>query len=80
MIKGEFQSSELNAYGKEKAADIREAFSECLTRVQCCIGDSRERSIVVTKLQEACMFAIRAISVQAEYQQKLPQTELPVIK
>ncbi len=71
-IKGEFQGHELNEHGKAKVDDIREAFSECLSRVQACVGDCRERSIVVTKMQEACMFAIRAVSVQAEYQRKAP--------
>lgn len=59
----EFRSHELNDLGRSKLKAIREAMSAALQVVEACIPTpSRERSIVVTKLQEANMFAARGVA------------------
>lgn len=65
----EFRTHNLNDAGAEKTEEIRKAFSELLANVERIVpAPSRERSLVATKLQEACMFAVRAVSVLPENQ------------
>ncbi len=61
MIK-EFQAVAMNDAAVEKCRTIREAFSTALESVTAQLGPGRELSIVTTKLQEACMWAIRGLS------------------
>ncbi len=62
----EFKTHRLNELGMEKSVAIRTAMSAALQVVENCLPQpSRERSIVVTKLQEASMFAILAVSMDA---------------
>lgn len=66
-MKPEFQVHKLNSRGLDKATQLAEAFSELLVKVEAVIpSSSRERSLVITKLQEACFFAKRAIAVELE--------------
>lgn len=69
-IKDEFRVHLLNEQGLAKAAKLAEAFSQFLETVDGLIPQSRERSIFVTKLQEASFFAKRALAVVPENQQQ----------
>lgn len=48
-----------------KTVPIAESFTTLLNTVEQHIPNSRERSLVVTKLQEACYFAMVGISKTA---------------
>ncbi len=47
----------------EKCRVIREAFSEALAAVRQHVKPGRELALVTTKLQEACMWAIRGVAM-----------------
>jgi hypothetical protein len=47
----------------QKTERVRLAFSDCLSAVEAELPASRERSLVLTGMQEACMWAIRGIAV-----------------
>ena len=66
MIKPEFQAVAMNDAAVNKCRDIREAFSTALDDVTAQLGPSRELSIVTTKMQEACMWAIRGLAQKPE--------------
>ena len=51
-----------NENTKEKIADTREEFTKVTTFVLEKLNDSREKSLVLTKLEEACMWAINSIT------------------
>ena len=60
----EFKVHLLNDEGIAKATALSKAFDDLLTAVNTHAPmPSRERSLVVTKLQEACFWAKRAIAV-----------------
>lgn len=65
MIK-EFQAVAMNDTAVAKCRMIREAFSTALDSVTAQLGPGRELSIVTTKMQEACMWAIRGLSQKPE--------------
>lgn len=68
-IRKEFTAHELNETGVARVADVRKLFSVHLNNLSSVVGEGgREMSIVKTKLEEACMFAIRAVAVQPENQ------------
>ena len=67
-MRGEFQVHRLNERGMKIATSIAEAFSQLLDAVDAQVPSGRDRSLVVTKLQEACFFAKRAIAVAPENQ------------
>ena len=66
MIRPEFQAIAMNDVAVEKCRVIREAFSTALDAVTAQLGPSRELSIVTTKMQEACMWAIRGLAQKPE--------------
>lgn len=68
IIRPEFQYHELNQAGIEACGILRAAFTELLTTVEATIPAGRERSLVVTKLQEACTWAVRAAAIQPQNQ------------
>lgn len=47
---------------QEKIANTRDAFTDITTYVLENLKDSREKSLVLTKLEEACMWAIKGIT------------------
>lgn len=47
---------------KEKIDNTREAFTKVTTYVLENLKDSRERSLTLTKIEEACMWAIKGIT------------------
>lgn len=58
----------LNAQGLEKSQRLRAAFSALLCEVEALLPAGRELAIVRTKLEEACMFAVRGVAVATESQ------------
>lgn len=65
-IRPEFQAVAMNNAAVDKCRVIREAFSTALDAVTAQLGPSRELSIVTTKMQEACMWAIRGLAQKPE--------------
>ena len=65
-IRTEFQTIAMNDSAVDKCRVIREAFSTALESVSTQLGPSRELSIVTTKMQEACMWAIRGLAQKPE--------------
>lgn len=66
----EFKKHTLNAAGVEKTELAAGIFSDCLNSLDVLLpGQSREKALVVTKLQEACFFAKRALAIQPENQE-----------
>ena len=65
-IRTEFQAIAMNDAAVDKCRVIREAFSTALDSVTAQLGPSRELSIVTTKMQEACMWAIRGLAQKPE--------------
>lgn len=65
-----FEVHLLNNQGIRKAAAIAMAFDDLLSELSLHCPESREFSIVKTKLEEAAFFAKKAMSVQAENQRE----------
>jgi hypothetical protein len=72
-MRDEFKVHQLNDQGLKKATDLGEVFSQMLDAIEALIPQGRERSIVITKLQEASFFAKRAIALD-------PANQGPVTK
>lgn len=69
MISSLFQFHILNDEGRLKAQSIAHVFNDLLVKLQPLIPlSSRETSIVRTKLEEACFYAKKAMSVSPENQ------------
>lgn len=64
MIRPEFKYHQLNDAGLEVCSKIREGFTSLLNLVEATVPAGRERSLVVTKLQEACNWAVRGAAAQ----------------
>lgn len=60
MIRNEFEYKKLNEQGAQATTTIREGFSELLDIVEKLTPSGRSRALAVTKLQEACAWAVRA--------------------
>lgn len=67
-IRSEFQVHMLNDRGVELANAIAEVFSSALDTLDKIVPPGRERSLVVTKLQEAAFWAKRGVAVNPELQ------------
>lgn len=67
-MRDEFQVHMLNDEGIRTAKILGEAFSDLLDKIDQHIPPGRERSLVVTKLQEASFFAKRAVAVDPKNQ------------
>lgn len=61
-MRKEFQVHMLNEAGKINAKYIAEVFSNTLDGLATVCPDSREFSIVKTKMEEACFFAKKAMA------------------
>lgn len=68
-IRQEFAVHRLNSLGMTRAEAIAEEFSRLMTALDTLCPASREKSLVVTKLQEAAFWAKRAIAVIPENQE-----------
>lgn len=67
-----FDSHKLNGRGLQTVAVVREIFTKTLADLDEALGTAkktRENSIVATKLEEACFFAVRAASIAPENQE-----------
>ena len=51
---------------KEKIANTRDAFADVTAFILDNMKDSREKSLVLTKLEEACMWAIKGITRESK--------------
>ncbi len=51
-----------DTYQKEKINKTRESFTEVTKFILENMKDSREKSLTLTKLEEACMWAIKGIT------------------
>lgn len=69
-MRNEFEVHKLNDAGLARAGQLAEAFSDLLERIDVLVPASRERVLVVTKLQEASYWAKRAIAVLPDNQVK----------
>lgn len=67
-IRSEFQVHMLNEAGVERANGIAEIFSSTLDAIDKIVPPGRERSLVVTKLQEAAFWAKRGVAINPELQ------------
>lgn len=64
MPRAEFATHQLNVQGLARAAAVGEAFSELLDKLDTIgVPACRERALVVTKLQEAKHWAVRALAL-----------------
>lgn len=68
MIRPEFKFQVLNQLGIAACNKIREDCSTLLTEVEKLVPASRERSLFVTKLQEACRWAVTAAAQHPDHQ------------
>ena len=65
-----FEVHMLNDIGKAKAGELASAFNKLLEDIERIVpGGSREKSIVITKLEEASFFAKKAMACLTENQQ-----------
>ncbi len=67
-MRQEFMVHMLNDQGVAAARALGEAFSQLLEAVEAVVPAGRERSLVVTKLQEASFFAKRAVALEPNHQ------------
>lgn len=67
-VRPEFQFHTLNEQGIQRCNDTRAAFSETLTKIEQLVPPGRERALVVTKLQEACRWAVAGVAAAKENQ------------
>ena len=58
----ELMSAIYKEENQEKIANTRNAFTDITTYVLENLKDSREKSLALTKLEEACMWAIKGIT------------------
>lgn len=65
----EFQVHKLNEVGQRKAEELAHAFDELLEQVKQWCPDGREMSLVKTHLEQACVYAKKAIAKQQINQQ-----------
>lgn len=61
-IRAEFQTHDVTPEQVDRINEVRRLFTHALTGIEIQMPPSRERSLVVTKLQEACMWAVRGIA------------------
>lgn len=63
-IREEFRANALTNEAGDKLRVIRESFSVLLTSLETVTPPGRHLALVKTKLEEACMFAVRAVAVE----------------
>lgn len=77
MIREEFGHINLNQDGIQASTAIAEAFSEFLTELEEGFGKDghcqREWALVRTKMQEACFYSKKAVSLIPHYQYIKPE-------
>ena len=63
-----FAGVKLNARGFARVQNISHAFTSLLAVVEAVVPPGRQLNIVASKLEEACFYAKKGISLQPEYQ------------
>lgn len=63
-----FESIALNEQGQKRLASITLAFNDLLDGIRPIVPEGREWSIIKTKLEEACFYAKRGMSLAATNQ------------
>lgn len=67
-IREEFRANALTNEAGDKLRIIRESFSALLVNIETVAPPGRHLALVKTKLEEACMFAVRAVAVEQSNQ------------
>jgi len=65
-----FDDRQLNVKGFARVQNIGHAFDTLLCVIEAALPEGRQLSIVKTKLEEACFYSKKGISLQPEYQVK----------
>jgi hypothetical protein len=63
-----FEVHKLNKFGLEQAQNLAAGFDVLLQIISQCVPESRELSLVKTKLEEASFFAKKGMAKQLKYQ------------
>jgi hypothetical protein len=63
-----FDGRQLNEKGFARVQNIGHAFDTLLCVIEAAVPEGRQLSIVRSKLEEACFYAKKGISLQPEYQ------------
>ena len=63
-----FGTHKLNKLGIGLVAAIRNEFEDLLSMLEAALPTGRELSIVKTNLETACMYAVKAVSLDPRYQ------------
>lgn len=61
-----FYSKELNIEQKMRVELIKEGFKALYDHLDEHILDGREKSLYITKMEEACMWAVKAVSRESD--------------
>jgi hypothetical protein len=71
-MRAQFATHKLNLDGLKNAADIAKTFDATVDELlQCgCAENCREWSIAMTKLEEACFFAKKAMAINVKYNEE----------
>ena len=62
----EFSAINMNDSAVEKCRVIRKSFSDALSAIKQHVKPGRELALATTKMQEACMWAIRGLAQKPE--------------
>lgn len=68
MMNSEFSTQQLNEKGIERVKAVKEKFNELLEYLKNDTLPGRGLSVVRTKLEEACFFAVKEVANQNENQ------------
>lgn len=72
MTRPEFQFHHLNEQGVQRCNAARAHFSTLLSEIESLLPAGRERALVLTKLQEACRWAVSGIAAHKDNQMEAP--------
>jgi hypothetical protein len=68
MLNSIFSARKLNKFGIQVVAEVRDNFDSLLNTLENRLPPSRELSIVKTNLETACMYTIKAVSLDPMFQ------------
>ena len=74
---GRFYAKEVTKEQKEKMDYVRSEFALLYDAINHCVPSGREKELYTTKLEEACMWAIKAISnyEPVDFEEFVPTSE-----
>lgn len=64
MTKVIFGSVEVTTDQQKRIEEVRKSFYDVLLTINDNVLDSREKSLAITKIEEACMWAVKAVSTE----------------